>query len=63
MDFWLDSKYGYWQKCQKKTFKRHFPSYIRLFVTFSDHTYFILSHKLEKIITEKKKTEPLKSIY
>ena len=54
MDFWLDSKYGYWQNCQKRTFKKHFPSYIRLFVSFSDHIYFILSHKLEKIIKEKK---------
>ena len=38
-DFWLGSKYSSCQYCQRKyPFKRHFPSFVKLFESFSLET-------------------------
>ena len=45
------SKYHPWQHCQRKAFKRYFPSSVKLFVSLFT-SYFILLQKSEKVLQE-----------
>ena len=64
IDFWLSSRYDSWQYSQKKkSFKRNFPSYIKLFVSLFLLCIFYFVTQIRKACYRKKKIELLKSIY
>ena len=54
--FWLDSKYSYWQYCQKSShLKGISPVLSKTFCVFySNHAEFILPQMSEKRVTERK---------
>ena len=63
IDFWLGSKYGSCQYCQKSSCLKDIPPVLQNFLFLYYHVYFILSHKFEKSLTERNKRLDIWSLF